>query len=170
MLDFVTGSHSSEQLRENHRRVIEAFRAARPPDGFGRRCYEKMNDDPYSVYVCTEIRHHLTKGWDSDMDQDQLAVKGWLADVPQDQLTVEAACGEFDSSNRAILRVFRWHEMYLIFTLFVSTRRGPAFRIGRSCPTCWRSLAVRPIPRIDLPCAPSHWWTRTSVQVFNLCD
>jgi hypothetical protein len=40
--------------------------------------------------VCAEISHHIAKGWDADMERDQLAVSGWLGDVPQDALVVHA--------------------------------------------------------------------------------
>jgi hypothetical protein len=73
-----------EQLNANHRCVVEAFRAARPADFYGRRRYDRsQSDDPMSTYVAQDIEHHLSRGWQVDMERDQLATKGWLADCPQ---------------------------------------------------------------------------------------
>eukprot|EP01046_Picozoa_sp_COSAG06_P021714 COSAG06_NODE_1644_length_8819_cov_13.898624_5_plen_1191_part_00 len=92
VLDFAVAQHSSEELRENHRRVVEAFRASRPSDGHGRRKYDRMRqDDTKSAYVCNEVSHHLRNGWGVDMEADDLACKGWLSDVPQDELVASAA-------------------------------------------------------------------------------
>ena len=91
VLDFAVAQHSTEALRQGHRNVVDAFRAKRPSDAYGRRLYDKMRrDDPVSSYLCNEITYHLAKGWQPNAEQDDLAIKGWLADVPQDALVVAA--------------------------------------------------------------------------------
>eukprot|EP01045_Picozoa_sp_COSAG04_P023187 COSAG04_NODE_2718_length_3687_cov_4.212375_1_plen_857_part_10 len=98
VLDFAVSQHSSDELRKNHRRVVEAFRASRPLNAHGRPCYDRMRrDDLKSEYVCNEIAHHLEKGWELEAQSDEFAVTdelattGWLADVPQDDMVVSAA-------------------------------------------------------------------------------
>ena len=55
VLDFAVAQHADAELRENHRRIVEAFRAARPADVHGRHKYEiSQRDDPMSSYVCLE--------------------------------------------------------------------------------------------------------------------
>eukprot|EP01046_Picozoa_sp_COSAG06_P043972 COSAG06_NODE_5849_length_3246_cov_5.579600_1_plen_1082_part_11 len=91
VLDFAVAQHTDDQLREGHRRVVEAFRASRPEDVHGRRKFDRVNTfHLLTMYVCTESTHHLVKGWTSDMINDQLAIEGWLGDVPQDELVVSA--------------------------------------------------------------------------------
>ena len=90
VLDFVTAQTGQEHMRASHRRVVEAFRAARPADVHGRRRFDRIQkDDPMSEYVCNEVSHHVSRGWEADMENDQLCVS-WLADCPQDEITVAA--------------------------------------------------------------------------------
>ena len=52
VLDFAGAQHSKEKLRDCHRRIVEAFRAARSSDHHGRRKYEPTDkDSPVSVYL-----------------------------------------------------------------------------------------------------------------------
>eukprot|EP01052_Picozoa_sp_SAG31_P018374 SAG31_NODE_1298_length_8922_cov_18.816956_6_plen_646_part_00 len=91
VLDFVVAQHSKEELCEKHRRVVEAFRAARPVDAHGRRKFAIRNrEDPLCSYVISEIEHHLRHGWKTPMDQDELALTEWLGDVPQDEIVISA--------------------------------------------------------------------------------
>eukprot|EP01046_Picozoa_sp_COSAG06_P081357 COSAG06_NODE_28523_length_572_cov_4.526427_1_plen_178_part_01 len=91
VLDFAVAQHGDAELRENHRAVVEAFRAARPADCHGRRKYDAtQRDDAVSVYVCLEGSYHVAKGWEDDMEQDDLALTHWLGDVPQDELVLHA--------------------------------------------------------------------------------
>ena len=76
--DFAVAQHKSEELRESHRRIVEAFREARPADSFGRRKFDRARvSDAVCAYVCTEVSYHLTNGWDSSKET------AWLEDVPQ---------------------------------------------------------------------------------------
>ena len=60
VLDFAIAQHSAEELRENHRKIVEAFCGARPLDGNGRRKFDRMqSEDSLSMYVCTEVQFHL---------------------------------------------------------------------------------------------------------------
>jgi hypothetical protein len=57
----------------------------------GRRKFDPASrDDPVNVYACVESAHHLSKGWEVDMENDELALTHWLGDVPQDALVVSA--------------------------------------------------------------------------------
>ena len=90
VLDFVQAQHSPEALRDAHRRVVEAFRASRPADAYGRRRYDGTNlVDPISAYVCREGESRVAAGWLADKASDEVAV-AWLGDWPQDDV-VEAA-------------------------------------------------------------------------------
>ena len=76
---------SSVQL--NHRRIVEAIRNARPADVYGRKQFViSVVDDPICEYVCQEIGFHIKSAWETDMEQDSLAMSGWLGDVPQDEI------------------------------------------------------------------------------------
>ena len=89
VLDFAVAQHNADALRLNHRRIVEAFRAARPVDVHGRRKYDvAQKDDPVSVYACHEIGYHLEQAWQANKLSDELATSGWLADVPQDAIVV----------------------------------------------------------------------------------
>ena len=91
VLDFAVAQHGDAELRENHRRIVGAFRAARPADVHGRRKYEmSQRDDPVSSYVCLEGGYHVSKGWEAEMEQDAVALTEWLGDVPQDELVLHA--------------------------------------------------------------------------------
>ena len=93
VLDFAVGQYSTDDLRLNHRQIVEAFREARPEDVYGRRMYEKtQKENPMAAYVCNEISYHIANGWESDMERDELATQEWLCDVPQDVLVVAAGC------------------------------------------------------------------------------
>ena len=84
MLDWAIDQHTKEELREHHRRIVEAFRAMRPTDGHGRQQYDPMRaDDPRVSYVCLEVGHHVSGSWIGSTTQDELRVIGWLGDVPQ---------------------------------------------------------------------------------------
>jgi hypothetical protein len=92
VLDFAVAQHHGDALHESHRAVVEAFRAVRPADVHGRRKFDNMQkDDPVSAYVCQEIAHHVSHGWQTDKDQDELATLSWLTDVPQDDIVVAAS-------------------------------------------------------------------------------
>eukprot|EP01051_Picozoa_sp_SAG22_P004183 SAG22_NODE_218_length_14885_cov_24.733699_4_plen_740_part_00 len=88
VLDFAAAQHRKDELRDAHRRIVEAFRAARPADCHGRRRFDAaQKDNPTSVYVCNEVEHHVSQ---ADMEQDELGTLEWLLDVPQDGIV--AAC------------------------------------------------------------------------------
>eukprot|EP01046_Picozoa_sp_COSAG06_P074764 COSAG06_NODE_23027_length_704_cov_6.700826_1_plen_234_part_11 len=79
VLDFAVAQHSSDQLRESHRAVVEAFREVRPVDCHGRHKYDlTQRDDPVSLYVCVESSYHFAKAWEVDMENDAHAVTHWL--------------------------------------------------------------------------------------------
>ena len=93
VLDFAVAQHSTDDLRLNHRRIVDAFREARPADVHGRRMYEKTQKEaPMAAYVSSEISYHIGNGWESDMEHDVLATTEWLCDVPQDVLVIAAGC------------------------------------------------------------------------------
>eukprot|EP01046_Picozoa_sp_COSAG06_P087264 COSAG06_NODE_33772_length_484_cov_0.948052_1_plen_154_part_01 len=51
VLDFAVAQHSDAKLRESHRAVVEAFRAARPADAHGRCKYDAaQREDSVSAY------------------------------------------------------------------------------------------------------------------------
>lgn len=102
VLDFVRSQHTGDEMRKNHRRVVEAFRASRPQDGHGRHRYDRMRrDDLKSTYVCNEICHHIAHGWEREPESgkvvvtDVLAVREWLGDVPQDEIVLHAGAYGF---------------------------------------------------------------------------
>ena len=88
VLDFAVAQHSAEELREKHRRVVEAFRAARPINDHGLAVFDRrtMQSTAVSKYVCEEVDNHLTVAVGNDFDQSQEScnVKRWMSDVPQD--------------------------------------------------------------------------------------
>ena len=91
VLDWTIAQHSDDQLRDNHRRVINAFRASRPADCFGRLVYDPSHrGTPLSAYCCTEAMHHFSEAWQPDMENDREALTAWLGDVPQDELVLAA--------------------------------------------------------------------------------
>lgn len=88
VLDFAVAQHADGELCRQHRRVVDAFRGARPGDAFGRRKFEKTShDDPMSTYVCNEVGHHVAEALKLGPASDELAVS-WLSDTPQDAITV----------------------------------------------------------------------------------
>ena len=91
VLDFAIARHSDEALRNGHRCIVEAFRAARPSNIHGRRQFDMMRqEDPVSSYVCSEGGSHLEEGWETEMENDVHALTHWLGDVPQDALVQHA--------------------------------------------------------------------------------
>jgi hypothetical protein len=91
VLDFAVAQHGDVELRERHRLIVDAFRAARPADAHGRRKFDNLqNHDPVAMYVCHEIEHHVSNGWQNDMEHDELVLCHWLTDVPQDPIVVTA--------------------------------------------------------------------------------
>eukprot|EP01046_Picozoa_sp_COSAG06_P056680 COSAG06_NODE_10801_length_1613_cov_8.605020_1_plen_278_part_10 len=88
VLDFTVAQHTDDQLREGHRRVVEAFRASRPEDVHGRRKYDSAggNRDSIARFVCAEALHHV-----SNAGLDRSSSVEWLRDVPQDELVLFAA-------------------------------------------------------------------------------
>lgn len=97
VLDLARSQFSDDEMRKNHRRVVEAFRASRPKDGHGRYRYDRMRrDDLLSTYACNESCHHIETGWEREAESsklavnDDLAVHGWLGDVPQDEFVASA--------------------------------------------------------------------------------
>eukprot|EP01045_Picozoa_sp_COSAG04_P006490 COSAG04_NODE_320_length_16877_cov_26.485401_1_plen_4766_part_00 len=88
VLDFAVDSFAGDELRAGHRRIVEAFRAARPPDVHGRRGYHLTRvEEPLVAYVCSEAGHHVRTSCRGGSDQH---VIGWLADVPQDEIVLAA--------------------------------------------------------------------------------
>eukprot|EP01052_Picozoa_sp_SAG31_P029721 SAG31_NODE_2978_length_4831_cov_236.467033_2_plen_844_part_00 len=91
VLDFAVAQHSTDTLRDSHRCVVEAFRAARPVDTHGRKKFDiAQRDDPTTAYVCNEIQHHLRQGWQPNKIADEVATRDWLVDVPLDPIVVAA--------------------------------------------------------------------------------
>ena len=90
MLDFAVAQYSDDALRQSHHAVVEQFRLSRPTDVYGRRKYEPTRvDDPLSMYVCQEVRHHVSNSRGNG--EDELTVVKWLADVPQDVIVTATA-------------------------------------------------------------------------------
>ena len=91
VLDLSVAQYNADGLRLNHRRIVEAFRAARPADAHGRCKFDvAQKDNPVSVYACHEIQSHLEQGWQANKLSDELATSDWLADFPQDAIVVAA--------------------------------------------------------------------------------
>jgi hypothetical protein len=91
VLDFCVAQHKGDGLRDCHRKVINAFRASRPSDVYGRHGYDlARKDSALNTYVCNECRYHLSQGWQADMENDQLALHDWLGDTKQDELCYAA--------------------------------------------------------------------------------
>ena len=91
ILDYSVAQHTAVDLQLKHRCVVEAFRAARPADVHGRRKYDSaQRHNPMSAYVCTEIEYHVSRGWQKEIEHDELAIKTWVADVPQDDIVFAA--------------------------------------------------------------------------------
>eukprot|EP01049_Picozoa_sp_SAG25_P003137 SAG25_NODE_176_length_12787_cov_14.980060_2_plen_1127_part_00 len=92
VLDFAVAQHSKEQLRLNHRAIVESFRSSRPADAHGRRKFDSAHrTDSMCVYVCNEIEYHVSHALEADSSRDELATRVWLADVPQDVIVMAAA-------------------------------------------------------------------------------
>ena len=88
VLDFAVAQHSAQQLREKHRNVVEAFRAARPANMYGRRRFDLSDGhSPVTSYVITEGAHHVASccQWQSE-PLDEPTTTRWLSDVPQDAI------------------------------------------------------------------------------------
>ena len=60
VLDFAVAQHSEDALRSKHRQAVEAFRAARPSDVYGRSQFDRLHirGDMLALYVCNEISYH----------------------------------------------------------------------------------------------------------------
>lgn len=87
VLDFAVAQHTAEELRENHHKVVEAFRTARPADFFGRRKFDKsLTVDPMCAYVCNEIDYHVGQAGTADSD----TAVAWLQDAPIDSIVIAA--------------------------------------------------------------------------------
>ena len=85
VLDFAEAQHTKDELCRQHSIVVDAFRAARAADMFGRRKFDKsLMFDPRCEYVCHEITHHVTQGWCLESGLR------WLADAPQDEIVIAA--------------------------------------------------------------------------------
>jgi propanediol dehydratase small subunit len=88
VLDWGVAQHTKDELRNSHRLIVDAFRAARPIDAYGRRKYDPTRqDDPVSAYVCTEIEKHVN----SSGDAAELERTGWLLELPQDRIVQSVA-------------------------------------------------------------------------------
>eukprot|EP01045_Picozoa_sp_COSAG04_P004647 COSAG04_NODE_205_length_20393_cov_45.275796_13_plen_2486_part_00 len=86
--DFAIAQHTSTELRENHTRIVEAFRASRPVDAHSRSRYDAGRvDEPLDMYVCAEGGHHCRQA----MKHDDSVANEWLLDLPQDALAIFAA-------------------------------------------------------------------------------
>ena len=93
VLEFTVAQHSADALRLNHRRIVEAFRAARPVDGHGRLKFDAMRmGESMVTYVRTEVKSHVELCWLNGSSQDEVEVIEWLTDVPQDAIVI--ATGE----------------------------------------------------------------------------
>jgi hypothetical protein len=97
VLDFAVAQHADGELYTLHRRVVDAFRRARPGDVFGRCIFEKSTSDPMCAYVCNEVVHHITEACQVSAGLDQ-ARTSWLADTPQD--VIVAAVGRAVGKQR----------------------------------------------------------------------
>jgi hypothetical protein len=89
VLDFAVAQHSSSDLSEQHRRVVEAFRAARPTDAYDRRKFDlALTEDPQNMYVCNNVMHHVSTA----MQQSELVTPvDWLQDLPSDEIVYVTA-------------------------------------------------------------------------------
>jgi len=92
VLDFAVAQFGAEELREQHRCVVEAFRGARPADVHGRCWFDsrRMTETPMAEYVCQDVGHHISNAWAPNMEHDTLATTDWLGDVPQDAIVISA--------------------------------------------------------------------------------
>ena len=88
VLDFAVAQHADGELSRQHRRVVDAFRDARPKDAFGRRKFEKsVVADSMCTYVCNEIGLHVAAAYQSGHEDCVLSL---LSDCPQDAIVVAA--------------------------------------------------------------------------------
>ena len=88
VLDFAVAQHSDEALCDQHRCIVEAFRAARPVDARGRHKYDATSiGDPLTTYVCSEGGHHVS----ASSARNELPIVEWLQDMPQDELVLMSA-------------------------------------------------------------------------------
>jgi hypothetical protein len=87
VLDWTQAQHSADDIQQQHRLVVDAFRKSRPQDALGRPGFSTLRSgDPVSVYVCNEIGHHVSS---SKQSEAQLTV--WLGDCPLDEIVVATA-------------------------------------------------------------------------------
>lgn len=89
VLDFAVAQHAEGDLCRHHRKVVAAFRGARPEDAFGRRKFDKgVVDDAVCKYVCNEVMQHITEASHDGVGDECLV--GWLQDTPQDVIVAGA--------------------------------------------------------------------------------
>ena len=91
--DFCEAQHKKEEWRRQHTLVVNAFRAARPTDIFGRSRFDKSCaslSDPLCNYVCNEIGHHVEQAWYANDGINRCG--SWVLDTPQDEIVIAAAC------------------------------------------------------------------------------
>jgi hypothetical protein len=82
--------HSSDDLRQSNRRLVDAFRAARPLDvATGQREWNSSVDTPVSRYVRDYCAEHIRASWQADWASDDHAC-GWLSDFPEDHIVAAA--------------------------------------------------------------------------------
>ena len=120
MLEFAVAQHTDAQLRDGHGAVVEAFRAARPADAHGRHRFDKTATvDALSVYVCSEVGHHIGHVYDGKV-LEVSAISDWLGDMPQDEIV--RATGRV--LGRA--RCFRHHKHF--YSSLSAAVRTPLWR------------------------------------------
>lgn len=100
VLDYVVAQHKAQELYQQHSRVVQAFRGARPADSSrrGRREFERRTiyGSPVAKYVCNEIEHHVSRAAkvmkasvhsaDSSSRSDTDNLMNVLEDYPQDEI------------------------------------------------------------------------------------
>ncbi len=93
--DFCEAQYKDEEWRRQHTLVVNAFRAARPADTFGRSRFDKScasMSDPLCNYVCNEIGHHVEHAWCATMPKVGNDSCGcWVLDTPQDEIVIATA-------------------------------------------------------------------------------
>eukprot|EP01048_Picozoa_sp_COSAG05_P025773 COSAG05_NODE_6719_length_914_cov_1.522699_1_plen_230_part_10 len=88
VLDFCVAQHSEEELRKKHCEVVEAFRAARPVDHYGRTHYDRSLalHSALTWYVCNNITGHVAKAMPGSAQAIEQVSRSWLADTPHDDI------------------------------------------------------------------------------------
>jgi hypothetical protein len=88
MRDFVVAAKSDEQLRAANRRLVELWRAERPPGG-----WDMQGAEGVSQYMGVAAPHHIRGAWGVEWAEDAGAI-AWLSDFvggQQDAIPVHAA-------------------------------------------------------------------------------